>query len=250
MNDLVPLKVLGRNELEASVLRSADADQAPPEAMQRVATTLGVSASVMALSSTAGAASAAVLGTAAVVKSLLVGVGAGMLVSGALFTASVVTEPSRPSPASKQAGESEMLGSQRGTVRPLTPASPTTDATPARPSASPVAPRAFEFPPPSPAEPAPTATSSVAEEVAVLDRARALLAAGKASDALRALDAHALRHPNAVMALEATVVRVEAELARGNRTSAERYARALIAAHPNTGHARKVMKLLERANDE
>jgi hypothetical protein len=52
------------------------------------------------------------------------------------------------------------------------------------------------------------------------------------------------------MTLEATVVRVEAELALGNRASAERHAHALIATHPNTGHARKVMSLLERANDE
>jgi hypothetical protein len=255
MNDLVPLKVLARNELEASVLRSADADRAPEEAMQRVATRLGVSASLVALSSNAGAASMTGIGALGIMKSLLVGLGAGAFVSGALFAVSVVTQPARsPSVAN---GPPEGNETQHPVAEPRTTltaasavAAPTTAHVPApiRANVSRLARRAPE--PPAAAKVTPDKSASLAEEVAELDRARALLATGNASDALRVLDAYALRWPAGVMVPEAVVVRVEAELARGNHSRAESHARALINAHPNTGHARKVANLLVRAKGE
>jgi hypothetical protein len=254
VTDLVPLKTLARNELEVSVLRSAEADEAPQEAMHRVAASLGVSASLMALSSTAGAASAAGIGAVGLVKSLLLGVGAGVLVGGTVLTASVMTEPSRASTDPKAvvvAGAAEPP--THGSIQPLGIASsaPVFTAEPDAPGRlpAPASPRAsgvqgsVEMPPPA-------SSSSIADEVAELDRARALLSARKPNDALRVLDAYAVRWPGGVMGLEASVVRVEVELALGNKVSAERHAHALIASHPNTGHARKVTSLLERANEE
>jgi hypothetical protein len=235
--------------------------------MQRVATSLGVSASLLSLSGAAGAASAAGvasvagIGAAALAKSLLVGVGAGMVVSGALFTVSVVSEPSR-APGAPPKVPAVAAPTQRPPYEAISPPAralpapiATTEANVAserRTSAVSAAPRAFE--PPTPAEisevPAAGTPASIAEEVAELDRARTLLVAGKANDALHVLDAYGSRWPSGVMALEAMVVRVEVELARGNRASAERHAQALIAAFPNTGHARKVASLLERANEK
>ena len=264
MNDLVPLKTLARSELEVSVLNAADVDRAPREALQRVAASLGVSTSLVALSGTAGAASAlGALGTGGLVKSLLLGVGAGTLVSGTLLALSVATESPAAPPVALSGPERDAPQSAREGARAFAPSRPAdspgasatvpavsleTRASSPRPlprSAASTAPRAGLA-----AAPVPNATSSVAEEVFELDRARALVAAGNAKDALRVLDAYALRWPDGVMALEASVVRVEVELARGDRASAERHARAVIAAHPNTGHARKVLSLFERAKEE
>jgi hypothetical protein len=262
VNDLVPLRILARNEAEVSVLRSADADRAPPEAVQRVAASLGVSTSLMALSSTAGAASAVGVAGAGLVKSLLVGVGAGTFVGGTLLTISVMNEPSAvPRPAPDRFALAQQQSFHKGaptlaapppTAMPVTGAAAHTNVSlESRASSTRVVP-SEQAQSPATIVPAPMSntTSSGADEVAQLDRARRLAAAGKANDALRVLEGYALRWPDGVMALEASVVRVEVELARGNKAAAERYARALIAAHPNTGHARKVASLLDRPHDE
>ncbi|HEY2409997.1 MAG TPA: hypothetical protein VGI10_28535 [Polyangiaceae bacterium] len=115
----------------------------------------------------------------------------------------------------------------------VAPALPT-----ALPSSTPVA--AFALAPST--EPAPDAPSvaSIAEEVKTIDRARQALAAGRASDALSQANTYIARWPSGALAIEAQILRVEAELATGDRASAERDARALIAAHPGSRYASRV----------
>jgi hypothetical protein len=115
----------------------------------------------------------------------------------------------------------------------VAPALPTTS-----PSSTPVA--AFALAPST--DPAPDAPSvaSIAEEVKTIDRARQALAAGRARDALNQANTYIARWPSGALAIEALILRVEAELAAGDRASAERDARALIAAHPGSRYASRV----------
>ncbi len=263
MKDLVPLKHENSDGLIAAVLRSADADEAPPQAMKRVAVALGVQASLLTLSATASATApmagiAGATSLAGVGKALLIGVGAGALVAGGLVLKS---QESRQTPV--EAPAVSALPSARSvpvhekptdTGEPLAVSSAPAPAPEVvklpRPPAVATAPLAFEPVPSglSEAAPAPSAASqtsaSIAEEVAELDRARALIATRHPVGALQVLDGYAARWPRGVLALEAAVLRVEAELARGNRAEAERQARVLIANHPNTGYARKVARWL------
>jgi TolA-binding protein len=85
---------------------------------------------------------------------------------------------------------------------------------------------------------------SIAEEVRTIDRARRALAAGRAREALRELEHYQARWPNGALSAEALVLRVEAKLKLGDRPAAEREARALINAHPNSRHADRLRALL------
>jgi hypothetical protein len=286
VKDLIPLKSLERDELEISLLESANDDQPSPAALRKAAVALGVPAALIGVtaatsSATVGsAASAAVAGSSStaaatsataaastvaagstiatsagivgITKAVVVGLGASAVIGGAVVTTEVV----RSSPPAPQ--QPAIVASAASSSRPLAPivsALPTSVASappvidvdalprvaPAPSRAAPVAPSAA----PVATEPiSPPATSSVTEEVAELDRARALVAAKKPGAALGVLDEFARRWPRAILAPEAAVLRVEAELARGNRAGAERLARSLIAAQPNSAYARKVANLV------
>jgi hypothetical protein len=87
------------------------------------------------------------------------------------------------------------------------------------------------------------------DEIASLDRAREALAHGDASRALALVDEYAKEFPGGVLGQEATVVRIEALLARGDRKAADGLARRLLAAHPASPHAARVRALLAGASN-
>ncbi|HVJ19890.1 MAG TPA: tetratricopeptide repeat protein [Polyangiaceae bacterium] len=318
MKDLIPLKDLQRDDLEVSLLRSADDDQAPPAALRQAALALGVPAALIGVTAVASVASASVgsagtvgaggsrccgahrgcgagagsvaagsvaassvaagsvaagsiaagstAGTVGVVglsKAVIVGLGASAVISGAVVT--TVVRPETPAAVQSTYAVASVVTTSSTHVAAAPPRSAAPAVVPA-PSASasastpvidvealprmPVAPSRSAAPLPSVAsaapepEPPPAAPSSVASEVAELDRARALVAAKKPGAAIAVLDEFAQRWPRAILGPEAAVLRVEAELARGNRAGAERLARALIAAQPNSAYARKVANLV------
>jgi outer membrane protein assembly factor BamD (BamD/ComL family) len=84
----------------------------------------------------------------------------------------------------------------------------------------------------------------VRDELASLDRARAALSAGDAPQALALLDAHNARFPHGAMAPEATMLRIEALVAAGDRASAQRAADAFIAQSPDSPYVSRVRSLL------
>jgi outer membrane protein assembly factor BamD (BamD/ComL family) len=102
--------------------------------------------------------------------------------------------------------------------------------------------------PPPPAKP-------LAYEIAALDTARSALRARQPARALAAVDDYARRFPRGVLAQEATVVRIEALTALGNRAEAERLGRSFLALHPGSPLAQRVRSVLDsvidspRAND-
>jgi hypothetical protein len=126
---------------------------------------------------------------------------------------------------------------------------------PARAAAAPTAllpPAANAAPTGAPASPAaapPGAASSdavsIAEEVAVVDRARHSLRQGRAGEALDELNRYQSRWPNGTLATEVVVLRVEAELRLGKRAVAKERARAFIASQPSSRYAARLRELFE-----
>jgi hypothetical protein len=88
------------------------------------------------------------------------------------------------------------------------------------------------------------ADSDLEREVALLDRARGALAAGQPLVALQALDAYRKEPRRGTLRAESVVLRVKALLALGQRSAAEREARPLINAAPQSRHAVRLRELL------
>jgi TolA-binding protein len=89
-----------------------------------------------------------------------------------------------------------------------------------------------------------TPTSSLAEELASLDSARALLARGDSAGALARLDAHSRAYPKGRLQLEAEVLRIDALTKNGQPSLAKKHAETFLRKHPNSVLASRVRMLL------
>jgi outer membrane protein assembly factor BamD (BamD/ComL family) len=83
--------------------------------------------------------------------------------------------------------------------------------------------------------------------VAALERAQVALAAHDAGGAMRALDRYEVTFPAGRLASEATVLRVQALLARGDAEAASAVADRFFTAHPDSSYARRIRDLLHDA---
>jgi TolA-binding protein len=117
-------------------------------------------------------------------------------------------------------------------------------------TASPPAPAA----PPAPrkreaerAEP-PLDAERLAEEVRAVDRARALVAQGRAADALAALDDYDHRFAIRRFAPEALYLRMEAELTAGRKPAARETAERLLTRYPKSPQAPRARQVLDATN--
>lgn len=86
--------------------------------------------------------------------------------------------------------------------------------------------------------------SSLAEELASLDSARALLARGDSAGALVRLDAHSRTYPKGRLQLEAEVLRIDALTKNGQTGLAKKRAETFLRKHPNSVLASRVRMLL------
>ena len=86
--------------------------------------------------------------------------------------------------------------------------------------------------------------ANVPAQVALVDRARALVAAGDTSGALRVTDEYAKRFPRGALSEEAALLRIEAVNARGDRAAVVALARRFRAEYPRSVHADKVQWML------
>lgn len=91
-------------------------------------------------------------------------------------------------------------------------------------------------------------TRTLAAEVALIDRARTL-ARSSPGESMAALDEYARTFPGGTLRDEAAVVRVEALLAAGRRSDAERTAQPYLRDRPNTPIARRLSDLLGPKKD-
>jgi len=137
---------------------------------------------------------------------------------------------------------------------PVFPADVAVPEAPAAPSPRPVPRAAPQRPQPKPkaprAAPVASAADSLAEEMRMMARARAALAAGQPSDALAALKAHARRYPAGQMAEDRRALRARSLCAAGRNEAAAAAARAFVSAHPGSPHRGKVDAALQRAAEK
>lgn len=86
--------------------------------------------------------------------------------------------------------------------------------------------------------------STLAEELAMVDLARAALARKDAAQSLRLLDEYAHRFSPRRLDTEATVLRIEALSAAGDRATAARLGQTFLIRHPQGPYARRVRSLV------
>jgi hypothetical protein len=257
-------------DFEREVLSSARLDAGGDTGLRRTLVAMGVSAgTISTTAATAGAGIAAgstvaavggggsALGVGVLVKWASVGVAVAVLGGGAVgssgsllhkaSTRPVVTSRSTPTtPRISASAEPPVSGpfaalavspaptQQSSTVIAAPIAQVHSSATPSRTTAAdaPAAP------------PAPTQPSSLDAELATLDRVRASLAKGNASDALRDLDAYDRAFPASLLADEASVLRADALVVQGDRALAAVLARRFLAANPSSPHASHLLRIL------
>lgn len=90
---------------------------------------------------------------------------------------------------------------------------------------------------------APTAAEALRLELQQLDRARALVAAGRGSAALSVLDGYARAAPRGALRLEAEALRIDALAQSGRTAEARARASAFLAKYPSSVLAARVRKL-------
>ena len=222
-------------ELGKAMLRAAASEQPDPAAVNRTLAAIG--AGVPATASVAAAT-----GMSAVVKW---GIGVGvcaLLVAGglALRHASAVraTAPAAIAPPAAAPLPADTIP----TTDP-----PVTSAT--APSATAAASVMAAAPPPAPASTsAKSSASSLTDEVAAIDAARATLDQGDARGCLAKLDAYQRAFPRGALWQEATVMRIDALLRAGDRKGARALADRFLARNPASPYSARIRSLVGDTN--
>jgi hypothetical protein len=87
-------------------------------------------------------------------------------------------------------------------------------------------------------------SGGLSREVAALELAHRALAAHNPSSALHLLDNYRAEFPHGALGSEATVLRVQALLASGNRAAAQALADSYSSRHPDSPYARRIQDIL------
>jgi hypothetical protein len=224
---------------ELSLLDASRAERAPAPARSRAFKVLGLAVGVTTTTTATATASSAVLGTWTKLMGISVLVG-GVAALGVAYEAKRAASPPPPRPAVEATAVAAPPAQPPSTDMPANVPAETTASAIAVPAAS---------PPPrlATALRAPRTASSderLSQEVAALERANQALAAHQPDIALQALDRYAAEFPRGALSSDATVLRVRALLARGDRASAQRLASAYSAAHPDSPFARRLEALV------
>lgn len=210
------------SESELRLLRAGSSEEPPPEALQRLAATLGVRPSAVQLSpagSSAGTAQLTALGAKLPFATILASVTGASLVVGATvwFAMRSAETPvlTAPRPAAPQVAESQ--------------------------------PRATEIEPPA-ARPNPVARAAagdaLAEEIARLDAVRHMLAANRLAPALAALQSYERDYAAGSLRQEATLLRIEALQRAGRKVEARVLADRYLADNPDSPHGPRIRALV------
>jgi hypothetical protein len=87
-------------------------------------------------------------------------------------------------------------------------------------------------------------SDALQEQVGLVDRARSLLASGDASGALHAVDAYEHRFPTGILLEEASLLRIQAIAARGDRAAAAALAQRFSTVYPRSVHTDTIQSLM------
>lgn len=259
MNEPTRLLDTAPDGLGATLLR-AGRDVDASAARARKAALLGGAAAGTALGVATATGSAKPLGVWLAAKWVLVGaLGATTLITATtLLSTADADEPRATAPLAAAAPPTAVLQAQAPVAETASlPALPPVEAAPLAPPPAAVSPPSSsvdgERSPGSAApqalaesagdSPAPTnPASALAAELALLRQARAAVGAGRAAEALAALDAHR-RLGTTHLGEEAEVLRVEVMALSGDRAGASRRAAELLARRPESPYAARLRAL-------
>jgi TolA-binding protein len=235
------------SDAERRLIGFARAEAPPPGSAARLFSALGIAGGVLApavseaaalgsaaASSGAAAASGTSITLVTLVKWLAVGVAGGTL------TATAARVMDLASTSSQKPAPSFVPPASRAEQEAAPPANETTLPFPRN---APLGTTERSTPPAD-------ERNSLREELALLERARRALAAGRSDEARSVLKRHREEFPSGVLVEEADVLRIEVLLARGETTLAEQAGRDFIDAHPASPHAPRVRDLLARAAND
>jgi len=270
MNEPLRLREQGADDFECDLILSARRDQPGPKAFRRTLTSLGVGLSLplgaagVAQGAVVGAVVApAKIGGVVLTKWLATGALFGVVTVGGARVAEHALTPKVPAVTVATDGKARAPVSERSApeAAPTGWSSPPASIEPAEPPAAVRAdPGAEHAPtslssavvasggavPPSRAfEPlAPPDQDALKREITAVDAAREALRGGDARGAIGRLEQYEKAFPGGALSPEASVLRVRALLAVGERARAEELARRVIDADPSGPHADVVRSLL------
>jgi hypothetical protein len=285
--DLPRLRDSSGSELGRRLLRSAAGDAAPAQSRKRALAAAGLAASTVVVSSGTAAAGLAASTMALTLKWVGVGFLAGTVTLGAASISIDRREDSRATvderreaPQSPEADRAAraLAAPERMTGEPAAPPPAATRESESSVSSRSVAPRPAGTPSPAALRPAPPAAApaigtqapsrsfalereapeaaapSVSKgdafevELGLVDQARRAIAADRPDVALSLLDRLDRESRTRSFGPEATVIRIEALMHAGDRSTAERLARDFVARHPNHPLVERVQGLVQQRN--
>jgi hypothetical protein len=231
------------DELERALLRSVRGDALPDGSRRRILAGLGIAGAVATTTSTAASSLAAgkaglFKGTSAVIaKWVAVSAIAALVPTGVIVARShlrardlsrssvPVSVPAPVAPPAHDRSEPPIRTNDVTEPAPVAPAAPReTKATPAAPS--------------------------LADELAALQVARTAIASHDSAAALAALDRYKARFPAGRLAPEATVLRIDALMERGDRAEATALAERFAASNPRSPYAGRIRSILSRSKGQ
>lgn len=240
MRDPQPLLDDGATELELELLRAGDADRPSAKARQAALAALGLSGAALTASSSAAAAT--VGGTALSSGARFLAVKWWAI--GALVTAGGVGV-GYATLASSPAGAPSAAVVPRFSQVPVVAPAASLPAPEVSVPPSPVVTSPRERPASQPRSSSSASSLGIQEQITLVDRARAAVAAQQPASALAALDEYQRRFPGGVLTQEATLLRIDALLARGDKASAVRLGRQFLERYPRSPMAARVKTLID-----
>jgi hypothetical protein len=227
------------SEFEAKLLRSAKSERPSRAGMKRAV----AAASTVALGTCAGVATKSGLITAKA-ASWMAGIGACVGIAG-IGVAVLASSPAGPvrAPALERTSIDAPPTSAPPAVAPI---APTASVVPEAPRVAVTAPTAVKPRSPTASSPAPAQATPVEDELTLLRRAKARIAANDPQGALETLDAYAKAYPKGTFGEEAAALRVEAFVATGDRARAQSAADAFLERHPESPYAQRIRSAVSR----
>jgi hypothetical protein len=213
----------GASDFERRWLSAARAEEPPAEVVSRIERALGLGAGaapvVPATAEAANAPQAAGVAKGGLSALRIAGLSA-LGVGGAVGLVLLLSRPAPPTSAPERTPAPESAEAPNAaTIAPPTAPEPGADRGPAPP------------------------TGMLRDEIALIDGARAALAAGSPAQALALLERYRTRHPRGMLLPEALALRIEAMHRSGEHARARELARAYLAEYPRSPLARRVAQL-------
>lgn len=232
MSDPTRLLELGADEFEASLLRAGRSDAMPARSRSQILAGIGIGGLLTASTVATGVRAAA----------------KGWFAKATLGAASALTiwagvramHPSSSAPEAAPVATTPRAPARTPAPQPM-----------AAPAEEPVA-----APEPATGEPSkapaantyrsalPSNEASLRQELGAIEQARRAFLAHDYTQSLRLLDEYTRKFPKRQLGSEATVLRIEALAARGDRETASRIGHVFLQSHPNGPYAQRVRSVI------